>query len=163
MAAGSLKLGSIFFSVLRPHYFWHFQAMFKHQIQVAYRDVTVGNHVYYARYLDFFEIARNEVFRSLGHTLAALQAEGVMLPVVECSLRYHGAARYDDSLEIETTVTEIRRVQVSFSYRVLREGTLLVSGTTRHAVTTLEEKPMRMPAALQEALECHLQTEEDSI
>ena len=129
--------------------------MFKHQIRVAYRDVTTGNHVYYARYLDILEIVRNEIFRDLGHSLLRLQEEGVIFPVVECSLRYHAAARYDDLLDIETRVTNLGRVQFALSYEVKRGDTLLVTASTRHAATTLEERPTRMPAELYKALEKH--------
>lgn len=131
--------------------------MFKHQIRVAYRDVTLGNHVYYARYLDFIEIARNEMFRGLGHSLLALQERGTIFPVVECSLHHHRAARYDDLLEIETNLTALGRVQFSLKYRVGRDQTLLLEAMTRHAVTDLSEKPVAMPGDLRAALLPHLE------
>ncbi len=130
--------------------------MFKYQIRVAYRDVTLGNHVYYARYLDFLEIARNEVFRNLGYPLLLLQGQGIIFPVVECTLRYYEAARYDDLLDIGTTVVGLGKVQYSFAYRVQRSETVVLTATTRHAVTNLEEKPIRMPHDLHDALLPHV-------
>lgn len=129
--------------------------MFLCSIRIAYREVTVGNHIYYARYLDLLEVARNEAFRDLGHSLFLLQEKGIIFPVVECSLRYHAAARYDDLLKIETRVVELGRVQFVLDYRVLREETLLLTASTRHACTNLKEKPMRMPPDLFEALSRH--------
>ncbi len=129
--------------------------MFKHQIRVAYRDVTAGNHVYYARYLDLLEVARNEAFRELGYPLLALQDKGIIFPVVECNLRYHAAARYDDFISIETRITVLGKVQFTLEYRLLREESLLLTATTRHATTTLEEKPIRMPVELFEAFGGH--------
>ncbi len=126
--------------------------MFKHQIRIAYRDVTVGNHVYYARYLDLLEIVRNEFFRTLGHPLLQLQEQGIIFPVVECSLRCHAAARYDDLLDIETSVTNLGRVQFTLGYEVKRGDVLLVTASTRHAATTMEERPTKMPTGLFEAL-----------
>ena len=81
--------------------------MFKHQIRAAYRDITLGNHIYYARYLDLLEIARNEAFRELGHPLVKLQERDIIFPVVECALHYHAPARYDDLLDIETAITNL--------------------------------------------------------
>lgn len=131
--------------------------MFKHQINTAYRDITVGNHVYYARYLEFLEIARTEAFRSLGHSLLTLQEkEGIIFPVVECHLHYHSAARYDDLLEIETSVSDLRKVQFTLAYRIFRQQTLILTAMTRHAVTNLAEKPIRIPLPLYTILEKHL-------
>ncbi len=130
--------------------------MFKLQMRVAYRDVTVGNHIYYARYLDLLEIARNEAFREMGQPLLKLQDQGVIFPVVECNLRYHGAARYDDLLEIETVLTELRNVQFTMEYRVMRGTEALVTAATRHATTNLDGKPVRMPPELFTALEPHV-------
>ncbi len=126
--------------------------MFKHQIRIAYRDVTVGNHVYYARYLDFLEIARNEVFRSVDQSLLKLQNQGIIFPVVEISLKYHAPARYDDLLEIELWVSDLGKIQLTFEYRILRESTLLVTASTRHVATTLAEKPIRIPSELFQGL-----------
>ncbi|MBI4026840.1 MAG: acyl-CoA thioesterase [Verrucomicrobia bacterium] len=131
--------------------------MFKHQIRVSYRDVTVGNHVYYSRYLDLLEIARNEAFREMGHPLLALQEKGVIFPVVECVLRYHAPARYDDLLDIETGVLEIGRVRMTLAYRVRRSETLLVTASTLHAATGLDEKPVRIPSDLQAVLQSHFE------
>ena len=130
--------------------------MFKHQIRVAYQDVTVGNHVYYARYLDFLEIARNEAFRSIEQSLLKLQNEGIIFPVIETSLKYHAPARYDDMLEIELWVSDIGKVQVAFEYRIAHESKLLVTASTRHVATTLEEKPTRIPSELHQVLSSKL-------
>ena len=133
--------------------------MFKHQIRVAYRDITLGNHIYYARYLDLLEIARNEAFRELGHSLLKLQERDIIFPVVECTLRYHAMARYDDLLDIETVIADLGKVQLTLSYRIKRSEALIVTAATRHAVTNLAEKPIRMPADLYEALQTHLERE----
>ncbi len=130
--------------------------MFKHQIRVAYRDVTVGNHIYYARYLDLLEVTRNEMFREIGFPLLAMQEKHIIFPVVECSLRYHAAARYDDLLAIHILVSDLRKVQFSLTVEIRRANMLILSGFTRHAVTNLEERPIRMPLELYSALELHL-------
>lgn len=130
--------------------------MFKHQIRVAYRDVTVGNHIYYARYLDLLEVARTEMFRELGFPLLTLQENHTIFPVVDCALHYHAAARYDDLLEIQTTVSDLGKVQFTLNFEILRDGQRIVTGHTRHAVTNMSEKPIRMPGDLYMALGMHL-------
>jgi acyl-CoA thioester hydrolase len=105
------------------------QATFIHQHRVTYADCTVGNHVYYARYLDLLEAARGEFFRSLGGTLLKWQEAGFMFPVVEAHLRYKMLARYDDLLSIEVWVTTAERVRLNFEYRITNQaGELVLEG-----------------------------------
>ena len=110
--------------------------------------------MYYGRYLDFLEEARGEFFRSLGTTFLQWQEQGAIFPVIEVQLKYRGPARYDDVLEIEVWLSELRGVKVVFAYRVLNAaGKVLLEGTTIHACTSMEERPMRIPEALVEKLE----------
>ena len=132
-------------------------AVFRHSHRVTYSLCTVGNHIYYSRYLDLLEAARGEFFRHLGTTFLQLQEQGVIFPVIECHMRYRGAARYDDLLTIEIWLTELGRVRHTFSYRVLNhEGRELVEGTTVHACTSLDDKPRRLPESLAAALQPYL-------
>jgi acyl-CoA thioester hydrolase len=125
----------------------------RHLHRVTYADCTVGNHVYYGRYLDLLEAARGELFRSLGRTFADWQAAGVILPVIEVQLRYRAAARYDEVLTIETRVIEATGIRATFGYRILGpDGSLRVEGETRHVCTSLEDRPRRLPTELADAL-----------
>ena len=132
------------------------QIPFRHGLRVTYADCTVGNHVYYARYLDFLEAARGEFFRQLGKSFQAWQDEGLIFPVIECRLQYRGPARYDDELEVEIRVLQADGVRLGFAYRVVRrDGTLLVEAETRHVCTSFEERPRRLPEALRASLAPH--------
>lgn len=122
---------------------------FVHTHRVNYAECTIGNHVYYARYLDLLEVARGEFFRCAGMTFQELQTNGVIFPVVEVRVRYKGAARYDDVLRIGVWITGMERVRLHFAYRVLGEaGNLLVEASTSHACTSTDEKPKRIPEDL---------------
>ena len=128
--------------------------IFRHSYRVPYSLCTVGNHIYYSRYLDIIEAARGEFFRHLGSTFLELQEQGVIFPVFECRLQYHGAARYDDLLTIELWLAELGRVRQTFNYRIVnQEGRALVEATTVHACTDLDDKPRRIPEALAKALQ----------
>ena len=118
----------------------------------------MGNHIYYARYLDLLEAARGELFRAAGVPLLKLQEAGTIFPVIECHMEYKAPARYDDELVIEVRLTELGRVRLDFAYRVLRGETLLVLGTTQHVCTTLDEKPTRLPPECVEALGPYLES-----
>ena len=120
--------------------------IFRHIYRVVYADCTVGNHVYYSRYLDILEAARGEFFRELGVPLLEMQARDTIFPVVECHLRYKSPARYDDVLTVELWTALVQGARVNFGFRILREEkALILEGETFHVCTGLNEKPKRVP------------------
>ena len=122
---------------------------FFHPHRVVYADCTLGNHVYYARYLDLLEAARGEFFRGLGSTLLGWQGRGFMFPVVEAHLRYKALARYDDLLQVEVWVTAAEKVRLNFAYRITNQSNdLVLEGETLHVCMSLEEKLKRLPEEL---------------
>ena len=130
--------------------------IFRHSHRVTYSECTLGNHVYYSRYLDILETARGEFFRHLGATFLKWQEQDVIFPVVECRLRYRAPARYDDLLTIETWLTSLERIRLNFAYRILKEQNLLLEGETFHVSTGLDEKPKRLPDELRALLKPYL-------
>jgi len=131
--------------------------VFAHTHRVTYAECTIGNHVYYARYLDLLETARGEFFRALGMTFQQLHDSGTVFPVIEARLRYKGAARYDDVLRIEVWLSELERVRINFAYRILNEaGKLLIEANTQHACASPDDKLKRLPEDLIEKLRPYL-------
>ncbi len=135
------------------------QEFFTHSHRVTYSECTVGNHIYYARYLDLLEAARGEFFRTLGTTFLQWHGNDTFFPVIEARLRYKGAARYDDILKIEVCLAELERVRLNFAYRILNEsGKLLVEAHTLHACTSADDKLKRLPEELVSRLQPFLRT-----
>ncbi|MFN7140104.1 MAG: acyl-CoA thioesterase [Limisphaerales bacterium] len=127
---------------------------FRHTHRVSYAECTVGNHIYYARYLNLLEEARGEFFRNLGTSFLQLQEQDFIFPVVEVHLKYKGPARYDDLLTIEIQVTELGKIRLNFGYRILNQNNvLLLEGETWHVCTGLNEKPKRAASELIEKLQ----------
>lgn len=125
------------------------EKVFRHTHRVNYAECTVGNHIYYARYLDLLEAARGEFFRELGIPFSQLQNDDTIFPVIESHLRYKSPARYDDLLAIEIWPTKLQGVRLNFGCRVLNQNNALVlEGETLHVCTGLNEKPKRIPEKL---------------
>jgi acyl-CoA thioester hydrolase len=135
--------------------------IFRHLYRVVYADCTLGNHIYYSRYLDILEAARGEFFRQLDIPLLQLQAQDTLFPVIECHLRYKAPARYDDVLTIELWATLVQGARLNFGFRILKEGKILIlEGETCHVCTGLNEKPKRLPEELATKLNQFLATDE---
>jgi acyl-CoA thioester hydrolase len=119
--------------------------IFRHSHRVTYAECTVGNHVYYARYLDLLEEARGEFFRAFGVTFLNLQQQDTFFPVVECRLRYKAPARYDDVLAIEIWPALAEGIRLNFTYRILNQtNTLILEAETQHVCAGSNDKLKRL-------------------
>lgn len=128
--------------------------VFRYEHRVTYSDCTVGNHIYYARYLDLLEAARGGFFRNVGATFLQWQERDTIFPVVEAHLRYQSPARYDDLLAIEVWLTKAERIRLNFAYRVRNQSNApVLESETLHVCAGLNEKPKRLPAELVAALQ----------
>src|ERR1700722_1231420 len=134
---------------------------FRHAYRVTYADCTVGNHVYYSRYLELLEAARGEFFRQLGAPFREWQEQETIFPVVECHLRYKAPARYDDLLNIELWLSTAGGVRLNFAYRIVNEaGALILEGETCHVCTGMNEKLKRLPEELGKSLQPYLRPDD---
>lgn len=128
--------------------------MVEARVRVIYGDTDQMGVVYYANYFRYFELARVEFLRAQGSSYRDIEAEGVMLPVVEAHCYYRAPARYDDLLVIETTLSAVRRASISFEYAIRREGEaqLLCTGSTMLACVNKDGRPMRLPERILQLL-----------
>jgi len=122
--------------------------------RVIYGDTDQMGVVYYANYLRWFESGRSEFLRQIGLPYSTIEGQGFPFPVVEVNCRYTQSARYDDLIEIETTLVELGRASLKFVYRISREtdGSFLASGKTAHACIDQSGRITRIPEILLQAL-----------
>ncbi len=122
--------------------------------RVIYGDTDTMGIVYHANYLRWFEIGRSELFRSLGLTYREIEAKGLMLPVSEVTCKYLTPARYDDLLDIDTTIDTRFRAGMQFNYEIRSEDRkiLHVTGFTRHAFVNGKGKVVRPPGFIKQLL-----------
>jgi acyl-CoA thioester hydrolase len=102
-------------------------------LRVRFCETDLMGIVHHMNYLAYAEAGRVDWLRKRGVTYAEWAANGRHLPVVECSLRYRAPARFDDVLEIDTVLGELRAVSLRYDYTVTRAGVVLAEGSTRLA------------------------------
>lgn len=120
------------------------------EIRVNYFDTDKMGVVWHGNYIKYFEIAREEMFRSAGLSYAALERAGIMMPVVEVGVTYLKPAEYDEILTVETLVKEAPRARITIDYTVRNQaGETNATGSTTLAFINAEtRRPCRPPAAL---------------
>lgn len=121
-------------------------------LRVRFCETDLMGIVHHGSYLVYFEAGRVEWLRRRGVTYADWAERGVHLPVVEAHAHYHAPARFDDLLEIETTLADLRTVSLKFTYRVKRDGRVLTEGYTRLGCIDAEHKLLRIPEEMREVL-----------
>lgn len=112
--------------------------------------------MYYSRYYEYFEAARTDMMRNLGLTYKALEAEGIMMPVIHSESDYFGGPRFDDHLTCITEVRDWPKGKMEILYTLIQDGhpeIVLNRGKTVHAFVKMNGKPTRMPNSLKHILE----------
>src|SRR4051812_31466105 len=106
--------------------------MYEHtiEIRVRYPEVDAMGYVHHSRFLQYFELGRVELLRSLGFAYADLEKQGVFFVMVRAQLNFKAPARYDELLSLKTKVTKHTHVRIDHSYELKRDNTLLAEGTT---------------------------------
>ena len=99
-------------------------------LRVRYPEVDAMGYLHHSRYLQYFEIGRVELLRSLGHSYADLERQGVFFVVVKAECRYKVPARYDEELALTTRVVRQAHVRIDHAYELRRGDTLLAEATT---------------------------------
>jgi acyl-CoA thioester hydrolase len=117
----------------------------KYEIRIIFGDTDQMGVVYYANYLRFFEGARAAYWRDLGRSYKDLEAAQIAMPVIEAHCAYRKSAYYEDILEIDTDVSEMRGASLRFVYTVRRGPDLLAEGWTRHAIIGPNGRPRAIP------------------
>ncbi|MDP9130976.1 MAG: acyl-CoA thioesterase [Candidatus Binatota bacterium] len=123
--------------------------------RVIYGDTDQMGVVYYANYLRWFERGRAEFLRQIGLPYANIEAAGFHFPVAEVKCRYAQSARYDEIIEIATTLVDLSRVYLVFDYQISRQADqlTLATGSTKHACIDREGQLKRIPQMLADAIE----------
>ena len=134
-------------TVTRPH--------FDVELRVRYAETDQMGVVYHSEYLVWCEVGRTEYIRALGLPYAEMERRGALLAVADASLRYHGSARYDDLIRVETTLAEVKSRAITFDYliRHVQSGARLVTARTMLVSLDRDGRPAPIPADVRELLE----------
>src|SRR4051794_20415742 len=117
-------------------------------IRVRYPEVDAMGYVHHSRYLQYFEMGRGELLRSLGFSYADLERDGVFFVVAKVEVRYKAPARYDEELSLTTKVTRQTSVRIDHAYELRRAETLLAEASTTIACVGRDGQLREIPEKL---------------
>ena len=117
------------------------------KIRVLYAHTDKMGVVYYGRYYEYFEAGRNEFLRRLGYPYSRIEAQNIILPVIESHAKHFAPAKYDDEITLFTMLKSIPAVRIKLEY-LIEDGkkVKLAEGHTVHSFVSLKTmKPTRPP------------------
>ncbi len=120
------------------------------EIEVRYYETDGQGIVHHANYFKYFELARIQMLKSIGHDYAELERQGILLVVHSVHCRFVAPARFGDKLRIVTSVERITPARIDHSYRVMRDEVLLAEGKSTIACIDRDGQIQRIPAILQQ-------------
>lgn len=124
--------------------------MFTHetQVKVRYAETDQMGVVYHGNYAQYYEIARTECFEAAsGLTYESMEADGVMLPILELQSKYLKPALYNQVLTIKSVVSELPTVRLKVTYEIYNESKELINigSTTLVFVDKVTRRPCHPP------------------
>ncbi|MEK3910368.1 thioesterase family protein [Paenibacillus sp. FSL H7-0331] len=125
-------------------------AWFAYTLRVRYQETDQMGVVYHTNYVNWFEIGRTELIRSMGMTYKEIEEKGVLLPLIDLQMQFKLPANYDDLITIRTRIAEYSSIRLHFDSEIRRGEELLVSGCTKHVWVNRAWKPTRIDRALPE-------------
>lgn len=122
------------------------------EIKIYYEDTDCGGVVYYANYLRYMERGRTEYLAARGVSVKSLMDQGTIFVVSRAEIDYRSAARYGDTVILETSIEERTGATLLFRHRFIdkQSGRLLAEGTVRMVCADVTSKPKRMPKEMAE-------------
>lgn len=116
-------------------------------LRVRYAETDRMGYVYYGNYSQYYEVGRVEALRNLGFSYKKMEDSGIMLPVLEFSIKYFKPAYYDDLLIVKTTIKELPSTRIHFYYEIYNQSNVLLNkGDTSLVFVNVESgKPCKAP------------------
>ena len=132
-----------------------------HTLRVRYGETDPMKYVYYGNYAEYLEVARVELFRSIGISYNEIEKKGLWLPVSEYHIKYIKPAKYDDLLQIHTKIIKKPTVKIEFEYTIFNEQNekLTEASTTLFFLNSETQKISRCPEFLLKLIDKHWQEE----
>jgi acyl-CoA thioester hydrolase len=127
--------------------------MFEHDIEidVRYYETDGQGVVHHANYFKYFELARVEMLKAMGHDYADLERDGIFLVVHNVACKYHRPARFGDCVRINTKVVRATLARIDHQYRVFVRADLIAEASSTIACVDSSGVICRMPEFLIQA------------
>ena len=90
--------------------------------------------IHHSNYIRWMEEARNDFLSKIGYSYSRMESEGITSPVVSVSCEYRSPVRFDDAVEIKTSLSGYNGVRMTLKYVMtnLTDGKICTLAESSH-------------------------------
>ncbi len=121
---------------------------------MRYHECDPQGVVFNANYLAYADMAITELFRdAFGSWDAPMTEHGVDMVVAEANVRYRAALRFDEEVELVSSIERIGETSLLCAIAIERSGEIAAEISIRHVFVDAESRAKApIPAAVRERL-----------
>ena len=107
---------------------------FHHPRRVEFCETDAAGIVHFVSFQKYMEQAEHALLRSIGTSVVARRSEDtpeagtISWPRVSCAADYHGAARFEEMLDIYVSIGRLGRSSVRYEFDIRRDEDAVCSG-----------------------------------
>lgn len=119
--------------------------------KVNYYETDQMAIVHHSNYIRYFEEARLEMLDRLNLNYAAMEENGIIIPVLFVDCKYLQPLLYGDEFEIHVCMTKFDGIKMELAYDIYKEGQIhCTTGHSGHCFLNTDRSPVRMKRAYPE-------------
>src|SRR5436190_21998103 len=88
------------------------------RVRVRYKDTDQMAIAHHSNYVVWFEIGRTDFCRQTGFPYVEIERRGFLLVVTEVGCRYRTPFKYDEEVDIRTSIAEVLSRRIKFAYEL---------------------------------------------
>jgi len=121
--------------------------------RIYYHHTDCGGVVYYAKYLEFLEESRTDLFESKGILIDDLAKKDVLFVIARQEIDYKSPAFYADILDISSSISSVGNVKIEFEHEIKNQsGVIIAKAKTLMVCVNAKIKPQMIPPQVKDAL-----------
>ena len=132
--------------------------------RVQYYETDKMGIVHHSNYVRYFETARTEYLRDSGLAYDEMEKAGIWMPVLSVNVEFRTPAVYDEVIRIKCWISRLKGASLEVQYEVsnYETGEVHATGSSSHAFTNPELKPIRVKKEAPEVYRVFAVSNEDS-
>lgn len=114
--------------------------------RVQYYETDRMGIVHHSNYIRWFEEARTDYMEQAGAGYEAMEAQGIISPVLEVSCKYKTMARFPEHFQVTVKMLEFNGIRMKLGYEVIdvKTGEVRCTGWTSHCFLDEKHHPVSL-------------------
>ena len=121
-------------------------------IKVRYGETDQMRFVHHSNYLNYFELARLEWLSEMGISYAAMELEGILMPVISANINFKIPLFFGDIFKVVVSSNKKPKATLEFDYKIvnLKDEIICTGNTVLAFLSSENNRPIRCPNFLLE-------------